>query len=327
MRADRLISMLMLLQTREDMTARELAEELEVSERTIYRDITALGTAGVPIRTERGPGGGISLIDDYKSDLTGLNKDEVQALFMLDSPPAFRDLGLDQNLKAALLKLSAALPSTLRCDDHNIRQRVHIDFRSWEQNQQVSIPHLPTVLDAVRRNLVLNVRYYSVLGQRIGPLQASIHPYGLVARGENWYLIGYRRDHMAVLRIDFLLDVEITQDVFSVPDDFILIEYWDRWFQESVEKRPYYPVMVSVSPHAFASITKHLSDKQTEHLSGVQPGGLGEWITLELQFEYHEQALESLLAFGGSVKVLEPIALRYSLRDYAEQILMVYSSD
>jgi predicted DNA-binding transcriptional regulator YafY len=266
------------------------------------------------------------LIEDYKSDLTGLNNDEVQALFLLSCPPAFRDLGLEQNFKSALLKLSAALPSSLRAEEQYVSQRIYIDFRSWEQRQQVSFPHLPAVLKAIRKNLILYIQYYSVVGQRIGPLEASIHPYGLVARGENWYLIGYRRDHMAVLRIDYLLDAEITREVFKIPDDFVLVEFWDQWCRESVEKRPYYSVKVRVSPRAFPFIVKYLSNKQAKQFSDLQPENLEEWVTLELQFENHEQALESLLTFGGSVKILEPIPLRFSIKDYAEQILTVYAS-
>ena len=147
MRADRLLSMLMLLQTRGRMTARDLAEELEVTQRTIYRDLNALSAAGVPIFAERGPGGGISLIERYRSDLTGLNQDEIRALFMLGMPPALAELGLDQDLKAALLKLAASLPADSLGDEQRVRQRIHIDLFPW-QSQSVNAP--PTSLQTLQ---------------------------------------------------------------------------------------------------------------------------------------------------------------------------------
>ena len=121
MRADRLLAMLMILQTRGKATAQELAAELEVSVRTIHRDVIALSMAGVPVYSLRGPGGGIALVEKYRSDLTGLTKDEVRALFMMSAPPALAELGLDQELRAAFLKLAAGLPSTLRDDEQGVR--------------------------------------------------------------------------------------------------------------------------------------------------------------------------------------------------------------
>jgi predicted DNA-binding transcriptional regulator YafY len=325
MRADRLLAMLMLLQTRERMTARELAAELEVSERTIYRDISALGTAGVPICAERGPGGGVWLIERYRSDLTGLNKDEVQALFMLSIPPALSDLGLDQELKAALLKLSAALPSSLRVDKDRVRQRIHIDPQPWKGQREGPLPHLQAVQQAVWNDRVVFVRYYSVVGQWIGPLEADIHPYGLVARGGNWYLVGYRRDHIAVLRVDYLLDARVTDRACKRPEDFNLVEYWDQWCRESSENRPCFPVIARVSPGVTPSLPKLFGEGILEQIGGKEQPDSEGWVTLELPFEYHEQALETILPFGGAVEVLEPIALRASIQDYADQILGVYS--
>ena len=248
MRADRLLSMLMLLQTRGRMTAQDLAAELEVSERTIYRDINALSTAGVPVYAERGPGGGVSLVERYRSDLTGLNKDEVQALFMLSIPPALSDLGLDRELKAAMLKLSAALPTTLRGDEQRVRQRIHIDPQPWEQTRsENALPHLQTVQQALWNDRILFVRYYAMAGQWIGPLEAEIRPYGLVAKGGNWYLVGLRRDHIAVLRVDYLLEAEITADESERPQDFDLVDFWEAWCRSSSENRPYFPVTVRVA--------------------------------------------------------------------------------
>jgi len=326
MRADRLLSILMLLQSRGRMTAQDLAAELEVSERTIYRDINALSTAGVPVYAERGPGGGVSLVERYRSDLTGLKKDEVQALFMLSIPPAVSDLGLDQELKAALLKLSAALPATLRHDEQRTRQRIYIDPYPWRQKRPKNAnSHLQTVQQALWEDRVLFVRYYVMMGQRIGPLETMIHPYGLVAKEGFWFLIGLRRDHIAVLRVDHLLETEITEGESVRPDDFALVDFWDQWCHSSSENRPYFPVTARVDPRVIAPLKQLLGEEIEARVQQArQPDEKG-WITLELPFEYHEQALEQLLPFGGSLEVIEPVALRYSIQDYAQQILAVYS--
>jgi len=127
MRADRLLSLLMLLQARGRMTARALATELEVSERTIYRDIDALSLSGVPIYGDRGPEGGYALLESYRISLPGLKEDEVRALYMLSIPAPLAQLGVGQELKAALRKLVAALPAAYRADAARVRQRLHLD--------------------------------------------------------------------------------------------------------------------------------------------------------------------------------------------------------
>jgi predicted DNA-binding transcriptional regulator YafY len=328
MRADRLLSMLMLLQTQGRMTARELAAELDVSERTIYRDITALGTAGVPVCAERGLGGGISLVEQYRSDLTGLNKDEVQALFMLSIPTALSDLGRDQELKAALLKLSAALPSTLKDDQQRVRQRIYIDPHPRVQAKAGgALPHLSIVQQAVWEDRVIELTYRSVMGDWVGPLESRIYPYGLVARGGHWYLVGKRRDHVAVVRVDYILDARLTSEFCVRPDDFELITFWESWCVQEASNRSYFPVLVRLSPQLISVLPNLFGEEIQQNLDEAgEPDSMG-WITLELPFEFHEQALARLLPLGGSIEVLEPIALRCSVKDYAEQILAVYSSN
>ena len=144
MRADRLLSILIMLQSRGKLTAQVLAKELEVSERTIYRDMDALSAAGVPVYCERGPGGGCALLESYRTNLTGLNRAEVRALFMLSIPAPLQQLGVDQDLRAALLKLSAAVPEFLQPEGSRARARVHLDSSAWFQSDQPT-PHLGTI--------------------------------------------------------------------------------------------------------------------------------------------------------------------------------------
>jgi len=151
MRADRLLSMLMLLQTRGRMTAEELAGELEVSSRTVYRDLDALTIAGVPVYADRGPSGGISLWDDYRTNLTGLTRDEVRALFMLTVPGLFADLQADQPQRAATLKLMASLPAPFKQDAELARQRIHLDPAAWFHPAEPT-PYLLLLQDAIWQN-------------------------------------------------------------------------------------------------------------------------------------------------------------------------------
>jgi len=325
MRADRLLSILMLLQTKGKVTAQELAEELEVSERTIYRDITALGTAGVPVYSIRGPGGGISLLETYRSDLTGLNRNEVKALFMLNIPAALVDLGLDQELKAAMLKLSASLPTTLRKDQELVSQQIYVDPKPWDGQRPGPIPFLPALHEALIGNQVVFLRYYVSARTWVGPLESYIHPFGLVNKGGSWYLIGRRLDHIAVLRVDQIIEIKNTGQHFCCPESFDLVEFWDSWCLDEANNHPRFPVTVRVSVDLLPTLT-HLFAKDL--FSQTDSECLGpnlELVVVELLFEYHEQALEKLLPFGGAVEILEPVALRMSVIDYAEQILAVYS--
>src|SRR5512139_384786 len=192
MRADRLLSLLMLLQARGRMTAQELAQELEVSERTIYRDINALSASGVPVYAESGPGGGCALLDSYRTNLTGLTADEARALFMLSIPAPLDQLGVTQELKAALLKLSAALPEARRHDEERVRQRVYLDSLNWFQAEEAA-PYLQTLYRAVwddrKVAITLRVQFDAFIDAQI---EQVIAPYGLVSKAGVWHIVAAR---------------------------------------------------------------------------------------------------------------------------------------
>jgi predicted DNA-binding transcriptional regulator YafY len=323
MRADRLIAMMMLLQTRGRMTAEQLGDELEVSERTIYRDINALCYSGVPIYAERGPGGGISLVEQYRSDLTGLNKDEVRALFMLSIPSVLSDLGLDQEFKAALLKLSAALPATLKGDGQRVRQRVHIDPVPWKHDgNPPSKKHLQTLQNAIWVSMVVQIFYQTLITNAKQPIQSLVKPLGLVAKAGEWYLVFDRDDHLLVLKVERIQTIQMTGIRFERPEKFNLEEFWKGWCIENEINRPLYPVAVRVYEAIFDHV-EHFLGERIHSMGKREPSG---WVVLNLNFEYFEQARSELLGLGGAVEVIYPIALKYSIQDFAEQILKVYGS-
>jgi len=186
MRADRLLSILLLLQVHRRVTARELAKRLEVSERTIHRDMEALSAAGVPVVAERGTGGGWGLLEAYQTNLTGLNEVEIQALFLTRPARLLDDLGLHQASEAALIKLLAALPSLSRRNAEYVRNRIHIDATRWS-NQEEAIPYLPTLQDAIWQERKLHITY------RRGDdacVERLVDPLGVVPRGVcgTWWL-------------------------------------------------------------------------------------------------------------------------------------------
>jgi predicted DNA-binding transcriptional regulator YafY len=178
-RADRLLSILLLLQTHRRMTARELATRLELSERTVYRDMDALSAVGVPVSTERGKGGGCLLLDGYRTNLTGLNDAEIQALFLTNAPRLLADLGLRRAGEAALIKLLATLPAVSRRDAEFVQQRILVDTAGWNRPEE-AIPSLPILQEAIWQERKVRLTYRrpnSTPGERL------VDPLGLVAKG------------------------------------------------------------------------------------------------------------------------------------------------
>jgi predicted DNA-binding transcriptional regulator YafY len=320
MRADRLLSLLMLLQTRGQMTAESLAEQLEVSVRTVYRDMDALSFAGVPVTCRRGPGGGCALLDSYRSNLTGLNRAEVRALFMLSIPASLNQLGLGRELKSALLKLSAALPPSRRQDPVWIRQRIYLD---WSGSQAVSAypACLTSLQNAIWADRCLNLRYRLVHRSYNQTFEQRVEPLGLVVSSGSWYLVATADRHRRVYSAASILSVDALESTFARPADFDLASFWTRWYERHRLAGPEYRVSVRVSsalanelPWWLGSATRAAGDQQPP------PDDEG-WLRLRLSFPSLETARTELLGCGAAVEVLAPEALRLSLLDYARQIV------
>jgi len=328
MRADRLLSLLMLLQARGRLTAGQLAGELEVSERTIYRDIDALSAAGVPVYSDRGRDGGYALLDSYRTTLTGLTEDEVRALFMLSIPAPLQDLGVSRELKAAMRKLSAALPDARRDDEARVRQRFHLDSTWWFQGDEPA-PHLQTVHDAVWQDRKLYVAYRLQFGQTID-VEQVVEPYGLVAKASVWFLVYAHQGRVLARRISHLLEARILDESFQRPADFSLAAFWETWCRGFETARPAYPVQVRVAPHLAPDLAWYLGAGMRggarTRIGQAGPPDEEGWIALELCFESLEQARGRLLGLGGAIEVLEPEPLRLSIADYGCQIAARYGA-
>jgi predicted DNA-binding transcriptional regulator YafY len=320
MRADRLLSILLLLQSRGCLTARELTRELEVSERTIYRDMVALSTAGVPVYGSSGPEGGFSLVESYRTSLTGLTEGEVRALFMLSIPSPLGDLGLAQDLKTALRKLAAALPSSSRGAETLVRQRIFLDS-SWWQQEEGNVPHLQTLYQAVWQDRQISLVYRP---HPLAQVELVVDPYGLVAKAGVWYLVSHRNLQIHVHRVTELSEVDLLPTSFSRPLEFDLQVFWEGWRRDREDRHMDFAVTVRVAKDFIPWLSMYFGGRIHARLAQADPPDDQGRIVLELFFESLEAARGRLLSCGGGLEVLSPWALRLSLQDYAAQILAQY---
>ena len=319
MRADRLLSLLLLLQTRGRMSACQLAGELEVCERTIYRDIVALSTAGVPIYAEAGQNGGYELLDSYRTNLTGLSEGEARALFMLNMPGPLAKLGLSQDLKAAMLKLTAALPASRRLDEERVRQRYYIDASWWNPGDEQE-PHLQAIQQAVWEDRKLVITYVPLFDLH---LERVVEPYGLAAKSGSWYLVYAHGGRVRARRVADLLEAQLCVEKFERPADFDLGAFWERWCEEEAQSTSSYEVTARVSKAALPSVMRRFRGMVKDQMAQAPEAEDGSRI-LKLYFRWIEEARDRLLPFGSSLEVLEPYALRASIADISEQTARIY---
>lgn len=323
MRADRLLSMLMLLQSRGRMTALDLAAELGISERTVYRDMEALSIAGIPVYAERGPGGGIALVEEYRTNLTGMTSDEARALFLLNIPLPLQQLGVGGELNAALTKLAAALPESSRKEQLAARQRIHLDALWWGQRARPG-PHLSVVEQAVFQERRLAIRIRTIFEADI---DLEVSPLGLVAKASEWYMVALRKDAPQVYRVRWLLRADLLPDRFNRPQDFDLERFWRVYCEETEADRHIYWATVRVSPHMAKRLRWYVGEAADEALEKAGPPDEKGWRVVELPFENVEEARARLLPCGRDVYVIEPLPLRLGLVDFATQITRLYAEE
>ena len=320
MRADRLISIVMLLQTHEKMTADELSQELEVSTRTIYRDVTALNIAGIPIYTDRGPGGGISLIESYRTTLTGMSEAEARALFTLSIPQSLVELGMGNTLKSALLKLSAALPPGQQATQIHTQQRIYLDSTSWNEPTKPSA-QLGVIHQAVWEDRQVRLIYRGSFDTQLGFI---IEPLGLVAKMNVWHLVARDKGYVRVFKVGNILDVDLLDRKFSRQSDFDLAKFWKEWCTSTQNQRDTYCARLRVTQTLLKYLHFHLGEAVKFTLVDPAPADNRGWREVSIQYENFFEARESILSFGRAAEVLEPEALRLSVIDFAAQIVDFY---
>ena len=318
MRADRLLSIMLLLQTYRRMTAHELAERLEVSERTIHRDMEALGVAGVPVVAERGAGGGWSLLGEYRTNLTGLNEAEIQALFLARSPRLLDDLGLSKAAEAAFIKLFAAVPHATRQDAESASQRIYVDVTGWNRSEE-SVPLLPLLQEAVWREHKLRFKYQR--GDDCD-VERVVDPLGLVAKGSVWYLVAAIDGDIRNYRVSRVLEAEMTGQSFIRPEPFDLVDHWHRSAVEFKSRFPRYLVTARVHPEA---VNRLYIIGRFSRVERVDPPDEDEWRQVSICFQFEDDACECLLGFGDLIEVLDPPGLRQKLVSRAESVVEFYS--
>jgi predicted DNA-binding transcriptional regulator YafY len=315
MRSQRMIACILLLQGKHRLTARELAASLEVSMRTVYRDVEALCEAGVPIHMERGPQGGIVLADDYRRALAQFTNDELQSLFAVAASP-LSDLGIMAHPQA-LQKLAGALPASQRRAAESSRDRLLLDHNRWSRGDQPTSV-LVRLRAAIAGDCSVRLRYRDRGG---ATTERTVDPLGLVAKAGIWYLVateaekGYR-----TFRAQRILDVEQSGARFARPPDFNLEAYWNSSVA-IIESRPAdatYDVVMRVSLEAMG---EHSSYWETTIIS-EEPDA----ITMRVRYPSREFAAMQTLFFGEGVEVLEPPDLKSAIADYARVALARYGT-
>jgi deazaflavin-dependent oxidoreductase (nitroreductase family) len=304
------------------MTAQALADELEVSVRTIYRDVESLSAAGVPIYADRGPAGGYQLLDGYRTRLTGLTGDEASTLFLAGVPGPAAELGLGSVLAAAELKLRAALPDELADRADRVRERFHLDAPGWFRGDEPT-PHLATVADAVWNARRLAVRYRRWKAPR--EVSRTLSPLGVVLKAGRWYLVASTGSRVTAYRVTNILDAQALDEPVTRPDGFDLAEFWREWTQRY--ERSVYTGSATVRMTAgaldFMPFVFPPEMARVARLSAGEPDASG-WLTTSVPIESIRHGHTELLKLGADAEVLDPPELRDVLARTARDLAATY---
>ena len=321
MRADRLLSILILLQNRGMMTARALAQELEVSERTIYRDMDALSSARFPIYADKGKGGGYSLLPDYDLNLKGFNARDIQALAALNIPGSMDEIGLGSGLRTALQKLLSALDADPEKDQNWMRMRflMHTPARYPTHRR---LTNLPLIQKAVWEDQQISCRLrYPIHFGLSDPIILS--PYTLVTSDQRWYVIAARKNFTRVYPLEILIEIELVNKHFKRPDGYDPYKFWHVWQTVESQQQNNFEVVARITEDMTPWLPI-LASWQYDRIKNSEwelPG----WNLVRIYFDNLNQARTQILGMGNAVEVIQPEALRKSIKDYAKIIDNLYS--
>jgi predicted DNA-binding transcriptional regulator YafY len=323
-RASRLVSLLLLLQNRGRMSAARLAEELGVTPRTVYRDVEALASAGVPIYAELGPAGGYQLMDGYRTRLTGLTADEAESLFLTGLPQPAAELGLGAQVAAAELKLMAALPTPYRDASRRIRQRFHLDAPGWYREPD-AVPHLLPIAEALWQDRWIEIRYRRWAPEP-GEVTRRLRPLGLVLKAGVWYLIAARdAADPRTYRVSAVLAVEARPEQFARPAGFDLAEFWRAHVERYERAEEARVATVRLSPAGLAALPEVLGPRATRLARSTLGAADAEgWRRAAVPLESVEHAAAGLLRLGADAQVVSPPELVAHLAATIRRMLQLY---
>ena len=319
MRASRLISLILLLQSRGTMAAAELARELEVSERTVYRDVGALSAAGIPVYADHGRRGGYRLVGGYRTGLTGLSRAEAEALFLTGLPGPAGQLGLADEVAAARLKVLAALPPALRDASARTGRRFHLDVPGWFTTADPP-PLLTELAHAIWADEVVELTY-----RRDREVRRTVEPYGLVLKGGIWYLVARVGGDHRTYRVDRIRAVAPAGAVFARDEEFDLPAFWAAHAARFAESLLTEEVTVRLSPAGMRALRYAVEPpavRRAREAAG-EPDGEG-WVVTRLPVESMTIGYATLLHLGPEVEVLEPPELRDRMAEAAGRLAALY---
>lgn len=314
-RADRLLSILLMLQSRGKITSRELADTLEVSERTILRDMEALSASGIPVLAERGREGGWMLTEGYRTSLTGMKPKEMGSLLLSADPAILNDLGIKEDFSAAARKLEAASSTLPGSPLHFLTRCIHIDGAGWHPTDE-TVPHLALLQEAVWQNHKVQMAYIRD-GERVERL---ISPLGLVAKRGVWYVVAESGGELRTYRVSRISGASLTDETFIRPESFELARYWEESTQSFRAALPRYQVTLLLTEKGLHSLRQERYVTITDQAPASLPG----WLSVHAEMSTAEFALRTILSLGPDALVSEPQELHDSVLSSLRQTTLLY---
>jgi predicted DNA-binding transcriptional regulator YafY len=304
MRADRLLQIMLLLQNNGKMTTRELAEALEVSDRTILRDMDALSAAGIPVISERGKTGGWKLIDRFRSSISGLTLDELKSLFILPSGELLEQLGIRPGGPEIRRKLAASMPLAVRSSAQQYLEKIYIDTGTWKPSGGGHTETLRQAMAALWEDRQLRIRYQKAGGETTDRV---LCPLGLVAKGSAWYLVAmHADDEYRSYRVSRIVRADILPETFVRPTHFDLAAWWKASKEQFAAGLPRLEVRVLADPSIVGRMTFTERFVEIGEIGGAEEGGR---VTAVLFFQTEEEAVRYVLGFGGKMRIISPESL------------------
>lgn len=317
MRADRLLAIMMILQTRGKMTAQSLADRLEVSRRTILRDIDALSSAGVPVYAEGGHGGGIALDEAYRTTLAGLQDKEIRTLFVGHNAPLLGEIGLGDAAESTMLKLLAVLPASHQPSVEHIRQRILIDPTWWWHDAQ-PLAFWEQLQQAVYEDRCIRAIYERHNGEEV---ERILEPYSLVAKSSIWYLIAHHGGELHTYRVSRFRQITLLETHFDRREEFDLPTYWREHLQNFVETISEYCFTLRIHPERMNFLKWIVPGRYHP----VEPPDADGWITVDFRLESIDLAKMLVFGLGGQATIVGPPELQEAILSIACEILSNYT--